>query len=34
MHIYLLLFLASERNIRGMGAQWRDARGEVVIELP
>lgn len=34
VHIYLLLFLASERRIRGMGAQWRDARGEVVIELP
>ncbi|KAJ5818855.1 hypothetical protein N7474_004446 [Penicillium riverlandense] len=34
VHVYLLLFLASERRIRGMGAQWRDARGEVVIELP
>ncbi|KAJ5625437.1 hypothetical protein N7510_001746 [Penicillium lagena] len=34
VHVYLLLFLASERRIRGMGAQWRDARGEVIIELP
>ncbi|KAL4920811.1 hypothetical protein BDW62DRAFT_176279 [Aspergillus aurantiobrunneus] len=33
-HIYLLLFLASERRIRKMGAQWRDARDEVVIQMP
>ncbi|KAI9367572.1 hypothetical protein BJX61DRAFT_537949 [Aspergillus egyptiacus] len=33
-HIYLLLFLASERRIRGMGAQWRDGRDEVVVQMP
>ncbi|KGO50092.1 hypothetical protein PEX1_081350 [Penicillium expansum] len=34
MHVYLLLFLASERQIRGMGVQWRDSREEVVIQMP
>lgn len=34
LHMYLLLFLASERRIRKMGAQWRDGRDEVVIEMP
>jgi hypothetical protein len=34
MHVYLLLFLASERRIRGMGAQWRDFREEVVVQMP
>lgn len=34
MHVYLLLFLASERQVRGMGIQWRDAREEVVIQMP
>ncbi|KAJ5371696.1 hypothetical protein N7517_003702 [Penicillium concentricum] len=34
MHVYLLLFLASERRIRGMGVQWRDSREEVVIQMP
>jgi hypothetical protein len=33
-HIYLLLFLASDRQVRKMGAQWRDARDEVVIQMP
>ncbi|KAE8160562.1 hypothetical protein BDV40DRAFT_212674 [Aspergillus tamarii] len=33
-HIYLLLFLASERRIRKMGAQWRDSRDDVVIQMP
>ncbi|KAL4754532.1 hypothetical protein BDW72DRAFT_128856 [Aspergillus terricola var. indicus] len=33
-HIYLLLFLASERRVRKMGAQWRDGRDEVVIQMP
>ncbi|PYI13089.1 hypothetical protein BO99DRAFT_348306 [Aspergillus violaceofuscus CBS 115571] len=33
-HIYLLLFLASERRIRRMGAQWRDGGDEVIIEMP
>lgn len=34
MHVYLLLFLASERRIRGMGVQWRDYREEVVVQMP
>ncbi|KAJ5124963.1 uncharacterized protein N7515_008788 [Penicillium bovifimosum] len=34
MHMYLLLFLASERRIRGLGVQWRDASEEVVIQMP
>ncbi|KAJ5971456.1 uncharacterized protein N7479_001374 [Penicillium vulpinum] len=34
MHVYLLLFLASERRIRGMGVQWRDAGEDVVIQMP
>ncbi|KAJ5555787.1 hypothetical protein N7535_008219 [Penicillium sp. DV-2018c] len=34
MHMYLLLFLASERQIRKMGVQWRDAGEEVVIQMP
>ncbi|KAE8378214.1 hypothetical protein BDV26DRAFT_261984 [Aspergillus bertholletiae] len=33
-HIYLLLFLASERRIRKIGAQWRDSRDIVVIQMP
>ncbi|KAL4964592.1 uncharacterized protein BDV14DRAFT_73533 [Aspergillus stella-maris] len=33
-HIYLLLFLASNRCVRKMGAQWRDSRDEVVIQMP
>lgn len=34
VHVYLLLFLASERRIRKMGAQWRDSREEVIIQMP
>lgn len=34
MHVFLLLFLASERRVRGMGVQWRDSREEVVIQMP
>ncbi|KAH8429717.1 uncharacterized protein LDX57_007388 [Aspergillus melleus] len=34
VHIYLLLFLASERRIRKMGAQWYDGSEEVVIRMP
>lgn len=34
IHVYLLLFLASERRIRGMGAEWRDFREEIVIQMP
>ncbi|KAA8648382.1 hypothetical protein EYZ11_012815 [Aspergillus tanneri] len=33
-HVYLLLFLASERRIRKMGAQWCDGREETVIQMP
>ncbi|GKZ34017.1 hypothetical protein AbraIFM66950_004149 [Aspergillus brasiliensis] len=33
-HIYLLLFLASERRVRKMGLQWRDSADKVVIQMP
>jgi hypothetical protein len=33
-HVYMLLFLATERRIRGMRAQWIDAAESVVIEMP
>ncbi|MCJ1481650.1 hypothetical protein MMC06_001809 [Schaereria dolodes] len=32
-HVYLVLFLASERRIRGMGARWVDARGDAVVRM-
>ncbi|MCJ1254420.1 hypothetical protein MMC24_002235 [Lignoscripta atroalba] len=32
-HIYLVLILASDRRIRGMGARWVDAGGEVVVQM-
>lgn len=34
MHIYLMLYLASERRVRGMGLRWVDSREEVVIQMP
>ncbi|PLB50959.1 hypothetical protein P170DRAFT_436035 [Aspergillus steynii IBT 23096] len=34
VHVYLLLFLASERRIRKMGAQWHDGSEEIVIRMP
>ncbi|KAJ5703147.1 hypothetical protein N7488_010695 [Penicillium malachiteum] len=34
MHVYLLLFLASERQVRKMGLQWRDYDEKVVIQMP
>jgi hypothetical protein len=33
-HVYMLLYLATERRIRGMKAQWRDAGENIVIEMP
>ncbi|EAW14246.1 uncharacterized protein ACLA_072790 [Aspergillus clavatus NRRL 1] len=33
-HMYLLLFLASERRVRRMGAQWRDGEDMVIIQMP
>ncbi len=32
-HIYILLFLASSRKVRGMGARWCDAEGKVIVEM-
>lgn len=32
-HIWLLLFTASHRRIKGCGAQWIDFRGEVIIQM-
>jgi hypothetical protein len=34
MHIYLMLYLASERRVRGMGLRWVDSWEEVVIQMP
>ncbi|KAJ5641244.1 hypothetical protein N7490_005244 [Penicillium lividum] len=34
MHVYLLLFLASERRVRGMEVQWRDSADQPVIQMP
>lgn len=34
MHVYLLLYLASERRIRGMGAEWRDSSEKTIIQMP
>ncbi|KAJ5660604.1 hypothetical protein N7507_007055 [Penicillium longicatenatum] len=34
MHMYLVLFLASDRRVRKMGAQWRDSADAVAIQLP
>ena len=33
-HIYLLLFMASESKIRGVGACWVGGDGEVIIKMP
>lgn len=33
-HVYLLLYLSSQRRVRRMGAQWRDAGEEVVVQMP
>lgn len=32
-HTWLLLFTATHRRIKGCGAQWIDARGEVIIQM-
>lgn len=32
-YIYILLFLASERRIRGLGASWCDAAESVVVQM-
>lgn len=32
-HIYLLLYLASEREIKGKGARWVDGEGKVIITM-
>ncbi|KAJ5937504.1 hypothetical protein N7454_003846 [Penicillium verhagenii] len=34
IHLYLLLFLASERRARKMGLQWRDSNDITVIQMP
>lgn len=33
-HTYLLLYLASERTLKYTGADWRDAEGKVVLQVP
>ena len=32
-HIYLLLFLASERRVKGCGARWIDGAGKMVVQM-
>lgn len=32
-HIYLLLYLVSERRVKGTGARWVDGGGELVIVM-
>lgn len=31
--VYLLLFLASSRKVRGLGATWVDGGGDVVVKM-
>lgn len=33
-HMYIVLFLATERRIKKMGAQWRDGADKVVVQMP
>lgn len=33
-HTYLLLYLASERTLKYTGADWKDAEGKVVLQVP
>ena len=32
-HIWLLLFIASRRGVRGVGSKWIDASGEAVLVM-
>ena len=32
-HVWLVLFLATDRKIKGMGARWVDGGGEVVCQM-
>lgn len=32
-HTYLLIYLASERALKYTGAAWKDAEGEVVLQI-
>ena len=34
MHIYLVLYLASDRRVRSMGLRWMDSWEKVVIQMP
>ncbi len=33
-HVYLLLYLVSQRRVKGTGASWVDGGGEVVVRMP
>jgi hypothetical protein len=33
-HVYLLLYLVSQRRVKGTGARWLDGGGEVVVCMP
>lgn len=33
-HVYLLLYLVSQRRVKGTGARWVDGGGQVVVRMP
>lgn len=33
-HIYVVLFLATSRMVKGAGATWVDGGGQVVVQMP
>jgi hypothetical protein len=33
-HVYLLLYLVSQRRVKGTGARWVDGGGDVVVRMP
>lgn len=33
-HVYLLLYLVSQRRVKGTGARWVDGGGEAVVRMP
>ncbi|KAJ5475183.1 hypothetical protein N7539_008249 [Penicillium diatomitis] len=33
-HVYLMLYLASERRVKGMGLKWVDPAEKVIIQMP
>lgn len=33
-HVYIVLFLATSRMVKGAGARWVDGSGDVVVQMP